>query len=172
MSTKVSHRFFDSCKKCLLVIIFDCSVHKTVVELDVRLPVTNVLLRRDRIIAATEERILVYSLNDIPEHLLTVETAQNPLGLCAISHTDVNSILIFPSKSIGHIGVLSLSHPQRRLKVFRAHNHDIQAISVNLNGTLLKSGSSYILFRYPNCYCVHQGHADSFVRRTNNKFST
>jgi hypothetical protein len=108
------------------------------VELDVRLPVKNLLLRRSQIIVATESCILVYSLDDIPEHLLSVETAQNPLGLCSTSHTDSNSILVFPSKSIGHVGILSLSHPQRRLKVFRAHNHSLQAIALSLNGMFLE----------------------------------
>lgn len=134
-----------------LVIIFDCSLHKTVIKLDVRQPVKNVLLRRDRIIVARESCTAVYSLNDIPEHILSVETAQNPLGLCSTSHTD-SSVLAFPSKSIGHVGILSLTHPQRRLKILRAHNHSLQAIALNLNGRCFEICVFNLLIRQFNCY--------------------
>lgn len=131
-----------------LVLLFDCFVNKIVVELDVRTAIKNVLLRRDRILVAAESCILVYTLTDIPERLFILETSSNPLGLCAISHTDSNPILVFLSKSIGHIGILSLHNPQRRIRTFKAHKHALQTISVDSSGgcssgfkRLLVSGS-------------------------------
>jgi WD40 repeat protein len=131
---------FYSTLKVFLVILFDCFVRKAVVELDVKVPVKNVLLRKNRISVVVESCILIYSLTDIPEHLFTIETSQNSAGICAISDSESNPLVIFPSKSSGHIGIL-LSN-QRRLRVFKAHNHPIQCIALNLNGNLIASASS------------------------------
>lgn len=114
------------------MILFDCYVQKTVVELDIKLPIRNVLLRNDLIVVIVESQMLVYTLTDIPSLLLTVETQINLSGICAISHSDSNPILVFPSKTTGHIGLLSLN--QRRIRVFKAHNHQLQAITLDLNG--------------------------------------
>ncbi|KAI6177035.1 WD repeat domain phosphoinositide-interacting protein 3 [Aphelenchoides bicaudatus] len=124
------------------VILFDCCLHKIVVELNAGSPVKNVLMRRDRLIIVVESRIFVYTLTDIPELLFSIQTIPNFLGLCSVSHNDSNPIIAFPAKDTGHVGILSLNQPQRKLKIFHAHNHSLQAISVNLNGNLIATASS------------------------------
>jgi WD40 repeat protein len=110
------------------------------VELDLKSHIRNVLLRRDKIIAVSDSRIYAYTLADIPEHLFTLDR-WNPNGLCAISHNDPSPILAFPSTSTGCVSILSLNQRNKRLRTIRAHDHDIQTITLNFNGSLIATSS-------------------------------
>uniref|UniRef100_A0A915CZS5 WD repeat domain phosphoinositide-interacting protein 3 n=1 Tax=Ditylenchus dipsaci TaxID=166011 RepID=A0A915CZS5_9BILA len=124
------------------VIIWDCSLRKSVIELEMPQQVLAVRLRRDRIVVVLQCRIYVYSFSDIPVQLFEFETPENPLRLCALSTSVENSYLAFPSSSlVGSIELLDLSQKKGNPRQIKAHSHSVYVLAFNVSGTIVATAS-------------------------------
>ncbi|KAI6241556.1 hypothetical protein M3Y99_00315200 [Aphelenchoides fujianensis] len=104
-----------------------------------------VTCKRDRIVAATDLNVYVYSFAGIPECLYCVETQPNPLGIFSVIEFDSHLLIGFPARSEGFVGISSLPaspHQRPRTQVFFAHQHHIQKISISPNGSQVATASS------------------------------
>lgn len=75
------------------LLLWDDAMKEFVYELTFDLPVLAVRMRRDLLIAVLRNRIHVFTFPDPVEKLLTLDTRDNPRGLCALSRTIANQIL-------------------------------------------------------------------------------
>jgi WD repeat-containing protein 45 len=131
-------------------IIWDDYQNKCLAELEFRLPVRAVRLRKDRILVATECKVYVYNFVDI-SLLRSFDTAPNLSGLVALSC--VAPVLAAPGTELGalHLNVGSPQSikdwphldcaPKPRLHNVKAHNGPLQMMALNNDGTLAATAS-------------------------------
>ncbi|KAI1717253.1 WD repeat domain phosphoinositide-interacting protein 3 [Ditylenchus destructor] len=124
------------------VVIWDYSLRKSVIELNLDQPIIGVRLRRDRIAVVLDDRIRVFTFSDIPVQLFELISGGNPRGICALSTSVENPLVAFPSHfAIGQIDIVDLSNKQASNCRISAHNHEIFALTFNIYGTLLATAS-------------------------------
>ncbi|CAD5222613.1 unnamed protein product [Bursaphelenchus xylophilus] len=122
------------------VLIYDVCLQKIVIELNLPSKVVGVKVNRHRIVIILEYQIQVFSFSDIPEFLIYFDTAFNPRGICELSHCE-SELLAFPSVVNGHVSVCRLNQDKIRTTTIRAHQHAIQALAANQNGSLIATAS-------------------------------
>ncbi|CDR94818.1 hypothetical protein, conserved [Babesia bigemina] len=111
--------------------------------------ITNVKLSRHLLVVAVVDEVHVYHLHDM-NLLDTYSTFYNPEGLCSLaSNCDVDTVA-FPSPTRGMIGMayyhLDCSDGAllgREGKTILAHNSDITALGLSVDGLLLMSASRH-----------------------------
>ncbi|WVZ08081.1 hypothetical protein V8G54_021427 [Vigna mungo] len=108
-------------------------------DLSPRAAVRSVRLRRDRIIVAVEQRILVFNFLDL-NLLHQIETYPNPKGLCAVSQLSDSFVLACPGLQKGQIRVEHYS--QKKTKFISAHDSRITCFALTLDGQLIATASS------------------------------
>ena len=120
-----------------MVKFWDDYQSKFFAELEFKVPVRAVKLKRERVVVVTDKVIYVYSFSDlsvITQH----DTILNPNGLCSIS-TDKNDILVCPGLNHGEVRVdlydLEMSY------TLQAHNNELTQLVLNLDGSLLATTS-------------------------------
>ena len=120
------------------VMIWDDHQNRNIGELSFRSPVKAVKLRRDRVVVVLERKIYVYNFHDL-KLIDTIDTIQNPHGLCALCPNSNNTILACPGPERGtvHLELYDL----RKNKVLVAHESDLACIALNLDGTRLATSS-------------------------------
>ena len=77
------------------VMVFDDSSGKMVLEFTFPDPVLNVRLKRDKLVAVCRNQIHVFSFPNNAKKLFSVDTRDNPLGLCEVSKMILSSSLNF-----------------------------------------------------------------------------
>lgn len=123
------------------VIVWDDLKKKPVVDLTFESEVKSVKLRRDRIVAVLQNSIRVYNFTQSPRELRRIDTGDNPKGLCALCPNSNNSILAYPAKSTGHVGLVDLVDMESSPMVISAHETGIACLALNLQGTRLATSS-------------------------------
>ncbi|CAG9319613.1 unnamed protein product [Blepharisma stoltei] len=120
------------------VIIWDDHQMRPTGELCFRTEVKGVKLRRDRAVVLLENKIYVYSMQDlkIRDHILT---APNPKGVCALSSDNDRIILATPDREKGKIRISN--YTEDRLIQITAHETSIACLGMNPQGTILASAS-------------------------------
>jgi len=121
------------------VMIWDDHEGCCIGDLSPRAAVRSVRLRRDRIIVAVEQRILVYNFLDL-NLLHQIETYPNPKGLCAVSQLSDSLVLACPGLQKGQIRVEHYS--QKKTKFISAHDSKIACLALTLDGQLIATASS------------------------------
>ena len=124
------------------VMIWDDHQKKCIGEVKLPRECVGVRMRRDRIIAATNGKIYIFRFSDL-EMLDFIETCANPNGLFAVCPSSKNMVLCCPGLIRGHVRVeLQLDKSTRRSTFIPAHETDLEAMSLNFEGTRLATASS------------------------------
>lgn len=140
------------------VLVYDDHRRAFVHELTFGAQVLGIRMRRDRLIVTLCRQLYVFTLPDQCKRLLTVETGDNPLGLCAITPalaTAERHLLAFPGRKTGSLQLLDLASfgvegagsarsaagvSSAPLTV-NAHQSPLAAIDINQQGTMVATAS-------------------------------
>ncbi|KAL8160691.1 hypothetical protein V2J09_002228 [Rumex salicifolius] len=121
------------------VMIWDDHQSRCIGELSFRSEVRGVRLRRDRIIVVLEQKVFVYNFADL-KLLHQIETIANPKGLCEVSHTAGNLVLVCPGLQKGQVRVEH--YASKRTKFIMAHDSRIASFALTQDGSLLATSST------------------------------
>ena len=87
------------------VLVYDDSLKKAVLEFTFNQPVLSVRCRKERLVVVLKNRIHIFSFPHSPQKLFTIETRENPLGLCELSPGTYN-LLVFPGSKVGSLQIM------------------------------------------------------------------
>lgn len=87
------------------VLVYDDSLKKAVLEFTFNQPVLSVRCRKERLVVVLKNRIHIFSFPHNPQKLFTIETRENPLGLCELSPGTYN-LLVFPGSKVGSLQIM------------------------------------------------------------------
>lgn len=130
------------------VLIWDDALKKFILEYTFSSPVLAVKTRRDRILIVERHRIHCFSFPHKSEKLFTIETRDNPLGLCEVSPytSSERQLLVFPGYRTGSIHILDLIHSEPGKSSspvnISAHQSDIACLAINKAGTMVATAST------------------------------
>jgi len=116
--------------------IWDDSQDKAIGWLTFKQEVKAVKMRRDMVVVVLEESIVVHNFHDL-EAILTVQTAKNPKGLCALCPGA--SAMAVPGLEDGTVSVHLFQDKKQHL--IKAHESALSALAVNLTATRVASAS-------------------------------
>ncbi|KAL3750100.1 hypothetical protein ACJRO7_011131 [Eucalyptus globulus] len=121
------------------VMIWDDHQSRCIGELSFRSEVKSVKLRRDRIVVILLQKIYVYNFADL-KLLHQIETIANPRGLCVVSQSSGQMVLVCPGLQKGQVRVEH--YASKRTKFIMAHDSRITAFALSQDGRLLATASS------------------------------
>ncbi|GAB2220253.1 hypothetical protein Droror1_Dr00007897 [Drosera rotundifolia] len=121
------------------VMIWDDHQSRCIGELSFRSEVRGVRLRRDRIVVVLEQKVFVYNFADL-KLLHQIETVSNSKGLCAVSQSAGNLILVCLGPQKGQVRVEH--YASKRTKFIMAHDSRIASLALTQDGNLLATASS------------------------------
>jgi len=121
------------------VMIWDDSQQQCIAELAFKNPVKSVRLRRDRVLIALEDRVLIYNFEDL-KLIDQFDTAPNPTGLCAIANSKDSLIVAILGEKEGQVRVNNYSANQYRM--IDAHTSPLSQISLSSDGTKIATTST------------------------------
>lgn len=133
---------------CNTVLIYDDISKALVLDFTFVSPVKAVRLRRDRIIVATINQIHVFSFPSPAQRLLTIETRDNPLGLCEITPivSAEKQLLIFPGHKMGSVQLVDLGNTEVGTSsapvTINAHQGELACLAVSQQGTMIATAST------------------------------
>mmetsp|Transcript_10635 Transcript_10635/g.13851 ORF Transcript_10635/g.13851 Transcript_10635/m.13851 type:complete len:438 (-) Transcript_10635:80-1393(-) len=119
------------------VMIYDDHQSKCIGELSFRQPVVAVKLRRDRIAAATANKVYLYNFADL-SLLDQIHTIANPIGIMALSPGS-GTVLACPSIVAGHVRLELYS--TRKSLLIEAHETNLAALALSIDGNSLATAS-------------------------------
>lgn len=127
------------CKPKNIVVLWDDKEKKSEIEINLKEPVRNTLLTRDenhKIIIILEKKIFTFDFHGINHG--NKDTYCNERGLCVISDKDSLIIATLGLKK-GEIAIWNLKSDS--YKTIEAHSNNIEAIAINMNGSLVATAS-------------------------------
>ncbi|QPG75260.1 Phosphatidylinositol 3,5-bisphosphate-binding protein [Brettanomyces nanus] len=107
-------------------------------------PILNALMTRIRIIVVLRNQVLVHAFESRPRLLGSYETYDNDNGACDLSINERNSILAFPSRSVGQIQLVDISpgnQDRNLISIIKAHRAKIQSLCMSNLGNMVASAS-------------------------------
>lgn len=116
--------------------IWDDSQDKAIGWLTFKQEVKGVKMRRDIVVVVLEESIVVHNFHDL-EAILTVQTAKNPKGLCALC-PGVSAMAV-PGLEEGTVSVHLFQDQKQHL--IKAHESALSALAMNITATRVASAS-------------------------------
>lgn len=130
------------------VLIWDDQKKKFILEFTFSSTVLSVKTRRDRIFVVERQRIHCFSFPHKSEKLFTIETRDNPLGLCDVTPytSSERQLLIFPGHRCGTIQLLDLNSTEPGISSapvnISAHQTEIACLAINKSGTMVATASA------------------------------
>lgn len=131
------------------VVLWDDRQARVIAELSFKTPVKSVRLRRDLVVVALERKVYVYGLRSL-SLFDSIETIENPKGLCCLSVGVERAVLVCPGMQKGRALVIfyprafgdSSAPPERqRTTIISAHESVIASMATDSNGSLLATAS-------------------------------
>jgi len=129
------------------VMIFDDAAGKMVLEFTFPDPVLAVRLKRDKLVAVCRSQIHVFSFPSRPKKLFSIDTRDNPTGLCEVSplRCSEREVMVFPGYKTGSIQMVDLYSTEQRVSSapvsINAHKNELCCIAVNQQGTMVATAS-------------------------------
>eukprot|EP00794_Sanderia_malayensis_P012859 gene12859-14184_t len=127
------------------VFIWDSNAGKAVLEFTFGMPVLNVKMRKDMIFFILKNNVYAYNFPNNAKKVFSVETRDNPKGLCQLSDSIENQILAFPGRKCGSVEILDLSLKHSGSSAspatINAHQSEIACIALNQLGSKAATAS-------------------------------
>lgn len=129
------------------VLIWDDAINKFVMEITFSSQVLAVKMRVDKLIVAEVHKIHVFSFPKAPKRLFTLDTRDNPRGICEVSPfpSSERQLLVFPGYKCGSIQIVDLAtteHSSSSAPVtIAAHQTEIAIVALNHDGLLVATAS-------------------------------
>ena len=136
------------------VMIFDDLSSKMVLEFTCPDPVLAVRLKKDKLVAVCRNKIHVFSFPNQARKLFSVDTRDNPLGLCEVSplRTGDREVMVFPGYKTGSIQMMDLFTSEQKVSsapvVVNAHKNELVCLAVNQAGSLVATASTKVEWRH------------------------
>jgi len=129
------------------IMMFDDRIGKAVLEVTLPTPVISVRVRLDKIVAVCRTSIHVFSYPNNPAKLFSLETRDNPTGLCEMTPGKFceKELLVFPGFKVGSIQLLDIQHITKVSSAptcINAHRTELTCLAVNQQGTMVATASS------------------------------
>ncbi|XP_014671280.1 PREDICTED: WD repeat domain phosphoinositide-interacting protein 4-like [Priapulus caudatus] len=127
------------------VLIWDDLEKRFVLELTFTLPVVGVRLRRDRIVVVLRNQIHVFSFPNVPQRMLTLDTRDNPRGLCEVCPSSEKPLMVFPAHKSGSLQLVDLNLLEPDISTspvtIKAHQGELACIAINQQGSMVATAS-------------------------------
>ncbi|KAI0120665.1 WD40-repeat-containing domain protein [Xylariales sp. AK1849] len=131
------------------VIIWDDDRGKVALEVTTLTAVRGVQLTKTRVAVVLQNSVRVYAFEKQPKPLAKYDTADNLLGLCALS----DKWLVFPGRTPGQVQVVELA--TENVSIIPAHSSRLAALQLSADGELLatasEKGTIIRMFSTANC---------------------
>ncbi|VDK73170.1 unnamed protein product [Anisakis simplex] len=131
-----------------VVMIWDDSQKKFVLEFTVNGPVLNVCLTYTRLVIVQARRVHVFEFPSNCKLIRTEESAYNPTGLAALSADTRSEFLVFPGYKIGSVQLINIQSLKEASSlsptIINAHQTDVVKLALNNQATLLATGSQKV----------------------------
>lgn len=131
------------------VVLWDDRQARTIAELSFRSAVRSVRLRRDLVVAVLNNKVYVYGFRSLAL-LDSIETTNNPKGLCCLSTGSDRPVLVCPGMQQGRalviyypraFGEAQAPVARERTTIVAAHESPIAAMALDFAGNLLATAS-------------------------------
>ena len=122
-----------------IVLIYDASRRKKVIELEFKGTVLRVRLGRTRLIVVLLQAIYVYDFPGVPQPslLATYPTAANPHGAVGFLNSSQCCLLVYPRPQIGHFQIVDLTK-LADCGIVPAHRRALVNITIDPSGQVRK----------------------------------
>jgi len=117
------------------VILYDQLTNKSIIEIDMKMPVKNVLITKDNLIAVTEKKITLFNWDG--RVLENKETYSNDNGLC-VMNGNLNMIATLGTNK-GEVAIWKYATDS--YKTIEAHLTNIETIAVSNSGKFIATAS-------------------------------
>jgi hypothetical protein len=130
------------------LMIYDDAANKMVLEFTFPSPVLSVRLKRDKVVVVTRNQITVFSFPNKPRKLFSLDTRDNPLGLCELSplRCGEREVMVFPGFKTGSIQLVDLYTTEQKVSSapvsVNAHRNELVCLAINQQGTMVATASS------------------------------
>lgn len=130
------------------VMIYDDLAQKMVLEFTCPTTVLGMRMKRDKIVLITRNNIHVFSFPNKPVELFSLETRDNPLGLCEVSplRCGEREVMVFPGFKVGSIQLVDLTTTERRVSQapvsINAHKNELVCLAINQQGSMVATAST------------------------------
>jgi len=128
------------------IMVFDDRIGKPVLEVTLPSQVLAVRMRTDKIVAVCRTSIHVFSFPNNPSKLFSMDTRDNPTGLCEVTPGKLSEreLLVFPGYKVGSIQLLDISNITRVSSAptcLNAHRTELTCVALNQQGTMVATAS-------------------------------
>jgi len=129
------------------VLVWDDVSKKFCLEFTFPSRVLSVRLRKDRLIVILRNKIHVFSFPNNATKLYTLDTRENPKGLCEISpmSSSERQLLVFPGFKAGSVQLVDLATTEPAMSTapvtINAHQTELACIAINQQGTMVATAS-------------------------------
>jgi len=130
------------------VMVYDDLSRKMVLEFTCPDPVLAVRMKKDKLVAVCRNKIHVFSFPNNARKLFSVDTRDNPLGLCEVSplRTGDREVMVFPGYKTGSIQMMDLYTSEQKVSsapvVVNAHKNELVCLAINQAGSLVATAST------------------------------
>lgn len=118
---------------------------KIVLEFRFSQPVLSIRMRKDRLIVVLRNQVHGFTFPNDPKLSFSLDTRDNPKGLCEVCPTSENYLLAFPGFKCGSVQLVDMSVTEKSQSsaplTIQAHQSEIAALAINEQGTLIATAS-------------------------------
>ncbi|XP_025076265.1 WD repeat domain phosphoinositide-interacting protein 4-like [Pomacea canaliculata] len=128
------------------VIIWDESKpasEKILLDITFAQPILAVRMLKEKLVVVLRQEIHIFSFPSKIERLHTIDTKDNPRGLCEVSA--FGAMMVFPAVNRGHVQLVNLEniHPGQTASpvIISAHKSDIACVAISQCGSFIATAS-------------------------------
>eukprot|EP00918_Siedleckia_nematoides_P076507 GHVU01167226.1.p1 GENE.GHVU01167226.1~~GHVU01167226.1.p1 ORF type:complete len:349 (+),score=33.92 GHVU01167226.1:17-1063(+) len=120
---------------------------KVVLEFTFSQPVLSVCMKNERLIVILRNKIQIFSFPNNAHKLMTIDTRDNPKGLCEVSSSASmeSQLMVFPGRKCGSVQLLDISVIEQNQSAspitINAHQSDIACLALNQQADMVATAS-------------------------------